>query len=151
MDLDATDLDVSESAVDAGRGLLILVGRLRRQLRGVANADQLSPAQTAVLRRLGQDGPWTMSSLAAAEGVRPQSMAATLAVLGERGLIDRCADPGDGRRQVVSLSALGRERAADYRRARHEWLVRRLQEDCTEAERTVVLRALRLLERLTGP
>jgi DNA-binding MarR family transcriptional regulator len=78
-------------------------------------------------------------------------MAATLAVLDERGLIQRRADPCDGRRQLISLSAAGREFIDDSRQAREEWLTRALQDRYTEAERHTLIEALTLLDRLTQP
>jgi hypothetical protein len=56
-----------------------MFSRLRRRLREVAAADDLTPTQTAVLLRLAKDGPASASQLAGAERVRPQSMAAVTA------------------------------------------------------------------------
>lgn len=109
----------------------------------------LTASQTSVLGRLGKDGPASASDLAAAERVRPQSMATILAALDERGLITRRPDPGDGRRQLVSLSNVGRELVEDSRRAGEEWLARALQERLTESERRTLIEAMALLERLT--
>jgi len=86
--------------------------------------------------------------LAVAEGVRPQSMAAILGALDAAGLIERRPDPEDGRRQLITLSAAGRERAVGDRQARAEWLARRLHEDFTEPERRTLIAAAALLERL---
>lgn len=102
-----------------------------------------------MLTRLWKEGPSSASALAAAERVRPQSMATILAALGQRRLIERRPDPNDKRRQVVSLTAAGRKRAESDRRAREEWLARAIQERYTEAERRVIVDALSLLERLT--
>jgi DNA-binding MarR family transcriptional regulator len=139
---------VSESAVRAARELRAVVGRLRRRLREVADTGGLSPSQTAVLSRL-KEGAFSASGLAVAERVRPQSMAATLAALEERGLLEREPDPRDGRRLLVSLSAAGRERVEGDRQARQEWLARAFQERFTEGERQVVIQAMGLVERLT--
>lgn len=111
--------------------------------------DGLTPSQTAVLTRLSKEGPSSASVLAGAEQVRPQSMATILAALRQRGLIERNPDPQDGRRQVVSLTPAGRNRAESDRRAREEWLARAIQERYTEPERRVIVDALSLLERLT--
>jgi DNA-binding MarR family transcriptional regulator len=142
---------ISESAARAARELRVVVSRLRRRLKEVYDAGDLTPSQTSVLSRLEKDGAASASDLAAAERVRPQSMAATLAALDERGLIKRRPDPGDGRRQLVSLSAAGREFIDDSRQAREEWLTRALQERYTEAERHTVIEAMGLLDRLTQP
>jgi DNA-binding MarR family transcriptional regulator len=144
-------VDISESAARAARDLRVVVSRVRRRLKEVYDAGDLTPSQTSVLSRLDKDGAASASDLAAAERVRPQSMAATLAALDEHGLIQRRADPGDGRRQLISLSDAGRELIDDSRQAREEWLSRALQDRYTEAERRTLIEALALLDRLTQP
>lgn len=141
--------DIADSALRASADVRGVVGRLRRRLREVAaDGGGLSPSQMAVFNRLAKDGDSSASVLAAAEGVRPQSMAAILAALDARGLIQRRPDPEDGRRQLITLSAMGRERAAGDRQARAEWLARRLHEEFTEPERQTLIAAAALLERL---
>lgn len=140
--------DVSASAIQTAHELRVVFGRLRRQLREVAANHELTPSQTSVLSRLAKEGASSASALAAAERVRPQSMAATLAVLDERGLIQRRPDPSDGRRQLVTLTDAGSEWIEGSRRAREEWLACALQERYTEAERKVIIEALALMERL---
>src|SRR5262245_9616783 len=100
--------DVSPSAVRAARDLRAVFSRVHRRLRENGTEDGLTPSQTAVLARLSKDGACSASVLAAAERIRPQSMAATLAVIEQQGLIRREPDPQDGRRQLVRLSEVGR-------------------------------------------
>ena len=62
-----------------------------------------------MLARLEREGPATTSALAAAERVRPQSMAQTLAELGAAGLVG--ADGRirtDGRQILIELTERGR-------------------------------------------
>jgi DNA-binding MarR family transcriptional regulator len=140
---------VSESSVVAARELRVMFSRLRRRLKEVATADDLTPSETAVLIRLVKDGPASTSQLAGAERVRPQSMANTLSGLDGHGLIERKPDPGDGRRQLITLTARGRRHAESDRRIRDEWLVRAMHDRYTERERQTINEALSLLQRLT--
>ncbi|MCP2343793.1 MarR family winged helix-turn-helix transcriptional regulator [Actinomadura rupiterrae] len=139
---------VGESAVRAAREVRVVFSRLRRRLREIGGDKVLTPSQTSVLSRLAQRESMTASELAVAEGVRPQSMAATLAALEGHGVVRREADPNDGRRQLVSLTDRGLEFIAGSRQAREEWMARTLQQDFTEAERQTLLEALTLMDRL---
>jgi DNA-binding MarR family transcriptional regulator len=127
----------------------VVFGRLRRRLRDVAIDGDLTPSQTAVLIRLWKEGASSASALAGAERVRPQSMATIVAALDQRGLLERTPDPEDGRRQVLSLTKAGRQRAESDHKVREEWLARAMQDRYSERERRVILDALSLLERLT--
>ncbi|MEU4166289.1 MarR family transcriptional regulator [Streptomyces sp. NPDC026665] len=163
------DVGVSDSAARAAQDLRVAFSLLRRRIREVsetrdpaqdpvhgpardavrAPAQDLTPSQISALTLVSKSGAATASALAAVEGVRPQSMAATLAALDQFGLIQRNPDPGDGRRQLVTLTDAGRERVEGTRQARSEWLARAFEERCTEEERQTVIAAMALLERLT--
>jgi DNA-binding MarR family transcriptional regulator len=139
------------SAVRAAQDVRVVLGRLRRQVRGVSGADDITLSQASVLARLSKDGPATTSDLAAVEGVRHQSMAATVAALDRLGLVERRPDPTDGRRRLVTLTGDGRARAEGDRQARQEWLAGALQARCSEAERQTVIEAMAVLERVIRP
>lgn len=141
--------DAVPDPAQAARELRVLVGRLRRRLRAVDDTHELSASQLAVLGRLERDGAASTSDLAKAERVRPQSMAATVAALEDRGLIVRRPDPDDGRRQLIELTPAADETVRGARRARDEWLERALRERFSEGELATVVAALGLLERLS--
>jgi DNA-binding MarR family transcriptional regulator len=141
---------LSGSAVRAAREVRVAVGRLRRRLREAYDRDELTPSQTSLLSRLDRDGPRTASELAAAEGVRPQSVAASVAVLEERGFVTRRPDPDDGRRQTISVSPAGRALLDSTRAAGEEWLARALHDRLTEDERATVIAAMGLLDRIAS-
>ena len=126
--------------------LRVAIGRLVRRLR--AERRDVSLAQVTVLGRLDRSGPSGISAIAAAERVRPQSMASTVAALEAAGLVSRRPDPGDGRRVVITMTAEGRETLAADRRRREGWLADAIDRDLTVAERRVLAEATALLARL---
>ncbi|MFJ6694991.1 MarR family winged helix-turn-helix transcriptional regulator [Streptomyces sp. NPDC091272] len=139
------------SAAEAAAEVWVVVGRLLRKLRSLDGFDEegdLSAAQASVLSRLVKRGPSSASELAGAENVRPQSTAKIIAVLEGAGLVERSPDPQDGRRQVVSVTPLGREYWEGGRRARQAWLARTLQEYGTEQEVQALITAMALLDRV---
>ncbi|MET9558547.1 MarR family transcriptional regulator [Streptomyces sp. NPDC006645] len=141
--------DVSESAVRAARDVRVVFSRLRRRMRESYDPGDLTPSQTSVLSRLDKDGEASVSDLAAAERVRHQSVAATVGVLEDRGLVSRRPDPQDGRRQLIFVTDSGHAFLEDRRRAGEGWLTHALEDNCTEAERHTLIEAAALLERVT--
>ncbi|WP_405551508.1 MarR family winged helix-turn-helix transcriptional regulator [Streptomyces sp. NBC_01171] len=139
---------VSESAVRAAHEFRVVFSRLRRRMRESYDPGDLTPSQTSVLSRLDKDGEASVSDLAAAERVRHQSVAATVAVLEERALVSRRQDPSDGRRQLVFVTDSGHAFLEDRRRAGESWLTRALEDRCTEAERRTLLEAAAILDRV---
>jgi DNA-binding MarR family transcriptional regulator len=75
---------------------------------------------------LTNEGPMTPGALAIRERVRPPSMTRVIASLAEMGLVDRAPHPVDGRQVLVSVSESGAELVKANRRARQEWLAKRL-------------------------
>ncbi|MFJ2157752.1 MULTISPECIES: MarR family transcriptional regulator [unclassified Streptomyces] len=144
-----TPAGVSDSAARSARDLRVVFSRLRRRIREVATDEDLTPSQESALTLVGKHGAATASALASAEGVRPQSMAATLAALDQHGLIRRSPDPDDGRRLLVTLTEAGRARIEDNMQVRSEWLARAFEDRYTEQERQTIIKALGLMERLS--
>nr|WP_240930270.1 MarR family transcriptional regulator [Streptomyces coryli] len=111
----------------------------------------MSPSQASALVRLDKLGPSSASELAAAEGMRPQSMAKIVTALLEAGYVVRRPDPEDGRRQVISLTEQGRTQRHGDRRARQALLARALQEQCTAQQLQTIVEAMALLEEVAQP
>jgi DNA-binding MarR family transcriptional regulator len=135
-------LDVASTASE----LRVVLGRLVRRLRAEHN---FAISHATVLGRLDREGPRTTSALAAAERVRPQSMAQTLAELGAAGLVGRRPDPLDGRQVLIELTDLGRQALRDERRRRDGWLAQAIASELTAEEQALLGRAIPLLHRLT--
>lgn len=68
----------------------------------------------------------TPGALAIRERVRPPSMTRVIASLADMGFVDRAPHPIDGRQVLVSVSESGAELVKAARRARQEWLAKRL-------------------------
>src|SRR5262249_37826093 len=108
----------------------------------------LTLSEISVLSRPDRDGPATPGALADGERVRPQAMGATLAVLEQRSLVERAADPGDGRRVRMSITSNGRRILLDRRSASAQRMVAALTDALTPAEQRQLIAVIPLLERM---
>jgi DNA-binding MarR family transcriptional regulator len=82
----------------------------------------LSLTAAATLTTLERSGPCRLTALAAAEGVTQPAMTQLVGRLEAGGLVERCADPDDGRVVRVQLTEEGRDLVARRRAARAERL-----------------------------
>jgi len=124
--------------------LRVVLGRLVRRLRA---EHHFSISHGAVLARLDREGPQSVSDLAHAERVRPQSMAQTVSELEQDRLVERRPDPDDRRRTPVELTAAGRTALDAERRRREGWLANAIVNLSTEEQATLE-HAADLLRRL---
>lgn len=131
--------------VNAASELRLVLGQLHRRLRA-ENAWPLS--HLTVLSRLDRKGSQTTSGLAAAEHMRPQSMAEIVAELQSEGFVDRVPDPTDRRQLLVDLTDSGRAFLASERERREGWLSKAIAEELTRDERKLLNDAVALLRRL---
>jgi len=125
------------------------LGHLKRKLRQHGGRHDLTSSQIAVILRLEKDGPATVSSLARAEGMRPQSMSAVIAPLEEMGFVAGAADPNDGRKTLMSLTNACKKSIEDGRAARQDWLAQAIQQKLSAQEQKQVSSVIQLLARLT--
>ena len=128
--------------------LRALIGKLKRRLREQANIGDLTPSQVSVLLRLEREGPTTMSNLARAEGMRPQSMGSAVAVLEAAGFVTGAPDPNDRRQTILSLTDTCRERITEGRSARQDWLFRTIRARLSPQEQKDLAASVDLLKRL---
>ncbi|HEY4464264.1 MAG TPA: MarR family transcriptional regulator [Streptosporangiaceae bacterium] len=133
---------------DVASALRVSTGLLLRRLRQVKSEGELTLPESSALTRLDRNGPATATALARQEQISPQSMGATLSALEARGLIERRADPADGRRVVLSVTEAGHEMMQNRRNARTELLAQALSAGFTPAELSQLMTAAPLLERL---
>jgi DNA-binding MarR family transcriptional regulator len=128
-----------------------LFGRLHRRLREEADPGDFTPSQIAALVRLEREGPATVTTLARAEAMRPQSMGATVSALEAAGLLVGTPDPADGRQTLWSVTTACREMILAGRAARQDWLARTIRTRLTPEEQEDVARAVALINRLVEP
>jgi DNA-binding MarR family transcriptional regulator len=125
--------------------LRVVLGRVVRRLR----AEHSFPlSHGVILGRLERQGEQSVSDLAAAERVRPQSMAQTIGELEADGLVRRRPDPHDGRRALVQLTPGGRTALLADRERRDGWLALAMASELTPQELATLAEAVPLLERL---
>jgi DNA-binding MarR family transcriptional regulator len=128
--------------------LRAVVARLLRKLRETTAVESITPSQASALSRLSKGGVSTVSALAIAERVRPQSMAATVEALQALGFVTRSQDPSDGRRQIVDLTDAGWAQVEGQKEAGVAWLDEVLTEQVTPAELRTLAAANAILERV---
>lgn len=144
------DPEVARALALAGE-LRVVVGQLKRRLREQTFLGDLTWTQTRVLSRLDSDGPATVTALARAEGIRPQSMGETVAALKTAGLVTGAPDPSDGRQTVLSLTPACVEAIKSGRAAREDWLFRTIRSKLAPAEQDQLAAVVGLLKRLVEP
>jgi DNA-binding MarR family transcriptional regulator len=137
--------DTSPDTALLASELRVVLGQLLRRLR---TENRFSISHGAVLGRLDREGSRTVSELATAERVRPQSMAQTVSELEAEGLVTRRPDPGDGRRALVELTEQGVAVLQADRRQREGWLAQAIAEGFTRQEQDVLDEAVALMRRL---
>ncbi|QRN54794.1 MarR family winged helix-turn-helix transcriptional regulator [Dyella caseinilytica] len=145
------DTSPSRQAMTTAAELRVLLGQLRRRLREEASTGNFNLSQRAVMLRLDRDGPTTVTLLARAEGVRPQSMSTTVAALQSVGFINTAPHPTDGRQTLLTLTPASHAWIKANRAAREDWLSRGIQRQLSPAEQKQLAHAVQLLKRLVEP
>ena len=128
--------------------LRVVAGRLVRRLREQADTGDLTTSQKSALLHLEREGPATVTTLARAQDMRPQSMGAIVSALQLAGLVEGAPDPADGRQILLSLTAACRDMIATGRAARQDWLFRAIQATLDREEQEQLAGAVELLKRL---
>jgi DNA-binding MarR family transcriptional regulator len=138
------DISLTDSAARLRMAIVRTARRLRQEAAGAGGAE-LSPTAVAALATVERHGPLTPSELAAIERVKRPTATRTLRVLGEAGLVDRAADPSDGRSALLSVNAAGRERLRRLRGRKNAYLARRMR-DLPRKDLETLERASEILE-----
>ena len=123
------------------------IGLLVRRVRTAAASHELSLTESAVMARLTKDGPTTIADLARAEGMKPQSMGATVAMLEQMGVVERKPHPTDGRQVNIEITAKGVALRKTVGDAKRTWLAQAIAQ-LDEEERETLLKAGEIIKRL---
>src|SRR5580700_3528430 len=144
------DKSRSQSEASDAVRLAMAVSRLRSRIRIEAGmrSTGIPISQLAVLGRIIDEGPTTAAALAAGEHVTQQAIAQSLATLKERGLVEKQADPSDGRKSLVTATAAGGELMDGFTASREEWLTQAIEAAGRPEERPLLAEAIELLERI---
>ncbi|MFE4976593.1 MarR family winged helix-turn-helix transcriptional regulator [Kitasatospora sp. NPDC056651] len=135
--------DTLELAAD----LRTALGSLVRSLR---TGDELPQNQAAVLGLLVRDErTCTIADLAELQRVRHQSMARTVALMTEAGLVTQQPHPTDGRKQLITATEAGRTALLDQRARREHHIAAAIESRLSPAEQERLRAAVALLDRLS--
>ena len=126
--------------------LRISVTRLARRLRREADAN-VTPTLLSAIATVERHGPLTAGDLAAHEQVRKPTATRLIGALLAKDLVDRTADPLDGRIVWLKLSPEGQRVLHRARRRKDEFLARRIKRLSADDQATLS-RAVGILERL---
>src|SRR5687768_12318497 len=99
-------ISLTERDTELPARLRMAIARTARRMRQEAG-DDLSPSMTAALATIERHGPLAPSRLADLERIKRPTATRVLRRLEEEGLIERTADPSDGRGAVVSITRQG--------------------------------------------
>ena len=108
----------------------VLLRRVRRVIGERARAvhPDLQPMAYLLLARLVEAGPMRSSALAAAFGIDKGAVSRQVAHLAELDLLDKAADPDDGRATLLAASSDAVRRLEEVRRLRRARLDERLHD-----------------------
>jgi DNA-binding MarR family transcriptional regulator len=138
------------AATEIAPKLRAAVLRLARRLRVDRDRSALSNNKIAVLSHLAREGESTPSRISHDERQHPQSLTRVFAELVDDGLIERVADPDDGRRSRLRLTTAGRAAFDDDMALRDRWLVDAL-DGLGVADLRLLADAAALLDRIGDP
>ena len=130
-------------------GVAAALERLIGLFRSLSPASGMSLTSAATLATLDRTGPSRLTWLAGREGVTQPAMTQVITRLEDAGLVDRTADPADGRVVQVRITADGKAMLARRRAVRAErvaGLLDRLSPD----ERAALAAALPAMDALVN-
>jgi len=146
MKTDPPETASTPDPLETAAELRLAIGTLVRALRA---DDELPQNQAAVLGWLVREGPRTTSQLADLQRVRHQSMARTVALLTDAGLVEQQPHATDGRKILIAATDAGTATLHAQRARRENAIAAAIATRLTPAEQHCLRDAIGLLRRLT--
>ncbi|MEV8517657.1 MarR family transcriptional regulator [Dactylosporangium sp. NPDC051484] len=144
--MESRDYSSNKVATALAGSMVRLQARIRREASDLAG--EWSWPQLMTLARIIDKGPTTVSELADAEHVRPQSMAETVTALKKAGLVASQRDLHDRRRMLITATAQGKRIARELTEAREHWLAEAVDSVTEPAQRRLLWDAAELMHQL---
>lgn len=126
--------------------LRLAITRTARRMRQEAGSE-LGPSAVAALATIERAGPLTPSELAKHERIQRPTATRVLSRLTEMRLVERAADPTDGRCSIVTVTPEGRALLTRLRKRKNAYLARRMR-DLPDGDVAALERAAEILERV---
>jgi DNA-binding MarR family transcriptional regulator len=142
------DRDAAELAVRLSMAMTRLRSRGREEAGQTSSGFTLS--QLLILQRVLEGGPATSAAMAAAEHVSHQSIAQSVAILKEAGLVEGVPDARDGRKILITVTDVGRKLFESLMASRHAWLAQAIEATIEPTQRVRVEETIELLEQLAS-
>nr|WP_232328112.1 MarR family transcriptional regulator [Kibdelosporangium sp. MJ126-NF4]CEL17346.1 Transcriptional regulator, MarR family [Kibdelosporangium sp. MJ126-NF4]CTQ91426.1 Transcriptional regulator, MarR family [Kibdelosporangium sp. MJ126-NF4] len=137
------DDDSRETAQALRWAVSRMAQRLRQQQPG--REDALTRLGASVLANLRHSGPLTLTTLAAIEGLQPQSLTRPVNALAVAGYVTRSRDEDDRRQQTIAITDHGRAALSEHIQDGNAWLAQALKDKLSPAERAILRVAADLL------
>jgi len=139
------DHDRVLGTIETQIAFLMRLGEASRRATTLKPHRALDRAAYVILRHLQQDGPQNVSAIADRLNLDGSTVTRQVTALQQDGLIERKADPRDGRGTVIEPTALGLKQVDTVRAARRE-LYEKVLADWSGEDRAELAT---MLERLT--
>lgn len=137
---------MTTNEMSGAAALRVTIARIYRAFR-LSATSSITPSQVSVLFRIEQSEPVRMGVLAHHERITPATLSKVVDSLEALGLVEREADPLDGRVTLVKVAAPGR-RLIEVQRTTSTLAVQDALTKLTRNERHVLLRSLPALDKL---
>jgi DNA-binding MarR family transcriptional regulator len=126
--------------------LRLAIVRTARRLRQSAGSE-LGASSIAALAMIEREGPVTPSELADAEVIKRPTATKIVSRLEAADLVERAADPADGRCSLISVTPTGRALLGEMRSRKDAYLAQQL-ENLPDRDVATLRRAAAILERM---